>query len=69
MTTSTISMNTGALGYTLPHNPTVEDFKMAAERLVEAAKLSNVVLTIETQPLKPLAMRHYAMVVQARSAR
>lgn len=45
------------------------DLYAAATRLVERAKQLGLVLTIEQQPLQPLAMGHYDTLVSVREAR
>jgi histidinol phosphatase-like PHP family hydrolase len=47
----------------------IEEFKVAAEALAEAAKQQGVIITIETRPLSPLAMRNFEMICEARAAR
>jgi hypothetical protein len=47
----------------------VANFQRQLEDLIRAADNSNVVLTIELKPLKPLAMGHFIMIPHARLAR
>lgn len=47
----------------------LDRIQRAAVALVEAAKLSDVILTIETKPLQPLAMGHHEMIIDVRAAR
>ena len=47
----------------------LDSIERRAIALVEAAQLSDVILTIETKPLQPLAMGHHEMVVHVRAAR
>lgn len=41
----------------------------AAQRLIELANLAGLVVTIERQPLQPLAMGHAEYVIETRPAR
>jgi predicted peroxiredoxin len=47
----------------------VAKFKAEAEDLVRRANAAGVIITVDTQPLKPLAMRNYRLVVDARESR
>jgi len=47
------------------HPDAVTKIRTQAEALVVAAVEAEVIVAIELEPLKPLAMGHYRMVIQA----
>lgn len=47
----------------------IAKFKAEAEDLVRRANAAGVIITVDTVPLKPLAMRNYTLAVTAREAR
>jgi hypothetical protein len=51
-----------------PNDQTLEDFRIATENVVSCALKAGVVITVETIPLKPLAMGHYELKVTTRAA-
>lgn len=52
-----------------PQERALERIRILANRLTLEAYSAGVVLTIETQPKKPLAMGHHRMVVDVRLQR